>query len=247
MTQKTSRANEKTRSSLTKYNNRNNRKYASDQNLATTTTAGLEEVASQFKILTLGDLFRLILKYRPKIRVQFKLNEFTLVLHVLMKKTVTLANHHQFSPPPQAQILKPDVQNLLEIKNCRSNCSSPLSGSIYSMSSYNSSSSRSISRSTSLESMNSFRTRSSLSNSLESMYSSNRSSSLESMSEISPYHSSNNTVSYRNPNNDCNKQLTSAQRSPSFTEISVSIEIEIYLNSKGITSSNQQVSKYITQ
>jgi len=264
-------------------NGRNSRLYASEQNLTTTSaasasaTSGMDynEVArsssrtSQFQIVTIGDLFRLILKNRPKIRIQFKLNEFTLVLHVSMKKSVTLVNN-QFSPT-----LKSDVQNLLEMStnggnhfssaasSCSSspscyysNCSSPLT--------YSPCSSRSISRSTSLDSIMNTRSNCSLSSSLESMnscYSSDRSSSsLESLSELSPTSSAS---SFYNPNhNNISVKKTSSSRqlalvnnhhpavlpatTPSYTTISVSIDIEIYLNSKGITTSNQQVKKCIT-
>jgi len=221
--------------------------FASEQNL--TTAAGLDNYndavcsssstrgSSQFKIMTLGDLFRLILKNRPKLRIQFKLNEFTLVLHVLMKKSVTIANN-QYSP------IKSDVQNLIQLSRSNSTCSSG----------YFSPSSRSISRSTSLESMLS--SSSSLNSSLESM--SDRSNSLESLNEMSPssINYKNNYLSKRtlalahnnensNNHNFHNNHLITSN-SPSYTTISVSIEIEIYLNSKGITTSNQQVSKCLT-
>jgi len=234
--------------------NKNGRMFASEQNL--TTAAGLDNHndvvcsssssrGSQFNIMTLGDLFRLILKNRPKLRIQFKLNEFTLVLHVLMKKSVTIANN-QYSP------IKSDVQNLMTLSRSNSTCSSvssPLSSGYFSPSS-----SRSISRSTSLDSMLS----SSLSSSFESI--SDRSNSLESLNEMSPtsinyknnsyyQNNSNNYLSKRklalahNNGSSSNHHLATMNSSPSYTTISVSIEIEIYLNSKGITTSNQQVSK----
>jgi len=266
-------------------NGRNSRLYASEQNLTSTTsaaTAGMDynEVVrtssrtSQFQIVTLVDLFRLILKNRPKIRIQFKLHEFTLVLHVSMKKSVTLANN-QYSP-----ILKSDVQNLLEMRpnnhfsSSSSTCSS--SPSCYysnygSPLSYSPCSSRSISRSTSLDSIMNTRSSRSLSSSLESMSSSSfsdqSSSSLESLSELlSPTssssfynhnHNHNHTyISNKKHHNSSSRQLalvnnhhplsTSTSSAPSYTTISVSIDIEIYLNSKGITTSNKQVKKCIT-
>jgi len=248
--------------------------YASEQNLTTTSATGMDynEVRTAFQIVTVGDLLRLILKNRPKIRIQFKLNEFTLVLHVSMKKSVTLANN-QYSP-----IFKSDVQNLLEMSttnnfsSASSSCSS--SPSCYysnygSPLSYSPCSSRSISRSTSLDSIMNTRSNCSLSSSLESMcstsssYYSDRSSSLTSLNELSPtsssYYNHNHSPSYSKKNNS-NRQLalvsnsnnyqhsisTSSNVSPSYTTISVSIDIEICLNSKGITTTNKQVSKCIT-